>query len=50
LEPSEKNIFSIHSKWKGSLPASILIPPNSVENQLIEGSKNVSFYRKLIEK
>jgi thiol-disulfide isomerase/thioredoxin len=50
LGPNEKSIQSINSNWKGTLPASILYELNSSQNQLIEGSKNVSFYRNLIEK
>ena len=49
LEPTEKSIQSMNSNWNGTLPASILYELNSSRNQLIEGSKNVSFYRNFIE-
>jgi thiol-disulfide isomerase/thioredoxin len=50
LEPTEKAIQSINSNWKGVLPASMVYQLNNIQNNLIEGAKNVSFYRKILEK
>ncbi len=50
FEPTQKSIQSTNPNWKGGLPASIIYLPNNREAVLVEGTKNVSFYQKNIEK
>lgn len=50
LEPTENAIKSITTDWKGSIPVTMIYFPNTIQNQFIEGRKNVLFYRNLIEK
>ncbi len=50
LEPSQNAIQLIHPNWIGSIPTTTICFQNVVQNQFVEGAKNVLFYRNLLEK